>query len=230
MKKIRTNTITCIILIIAIAIVLLWYKNNTELRQEEFYKDGIVQLDLDSIYLKDSDMQVDFSEVIVGKENETRKLIVYEQETTVSTQLTDRLIKKLDFDWLKKTQRVSYTGTGYFVVALDGLTKDDVIEDKSKKEIRIKIAHSYLQTIEIKPENIIIDEVKEGLLAKGKIKLTVEDYNEIETELRKRMEEKFNSASNGQKADDSALEMVKNVYEPVIKAIDPSYSVCIEFK
>ena len=77
--------------------------------------NGVVQLDLDSIYLKKSGVQVDFSEVIIGNEKETRKLIVYEQEATVSTQLTDRLINKLDVDWMKKTQKVSYTGKGYFL-------------------------------------------------------------------------------------------------------------------
>ncbi len=40
----------------------------------------------------------------MGNEKETRKLVVYEQEATVSTQLTNSLIKKLDVNWLKKTQ------------------------------------------------------------------------------------------------------------------------------
>ena len=155
---------------------------------------------------------------------------MYEQEATVSTQLTDRLIKVLDVDWMKKTQKVSYTGKGYFVVDLDKMTKDNIIQDKSKKEITIKIGHAYLQAIEVNPEDIIIDEVKESLLAKGDIKLTVADYNIIEKELKSRLEEKFNNAGNGQKADDIALKMVKEVYEPIVKAIDPGYSVCVVFE
>ena len=230
MKKIRLNTMICIILIIAIAMVLIWNKNNNEIKNKVPYDDGVVQLDLDSIYLKKSGVQVDFSEVIIGKEKETRKLIVYEQAATVSTQLTDRLINKLDVDWMKKTQKVSYTGKGYFVVDLDKLTGDDVVEDKTKKVITIKIGHAYLQAIEINPNDIIIDEVKEGLLAKGDIKLTVADYNVIEKELTDRLESKFNNAANGQKADDIALKMVKKVYEPIVNAINPEYSVYVEFK
>ena len=61
-------------------------------------------------------------------------------------------------------------------------------------------------------------------------KLTVADYNAIEKDLKIRMEEKFNSAENAQKADDIALKMVKEVYEPVIKAIDSRYDVQVEFK
>ena len=230
MKKIQFKSMICILLLIAIIAVLIWNKSNHIFKENETYKDGVEQLDLDSIYLKNSGIQVDFSEVIVGNENESRKLIVYEQEATVSTQLTDSLIKKLDFDWLKKTQKVSYTGNGYFVVDLDKLAENDVMVDESKKMITIKIGHAYFQAIEINPEDIVIDEVKESLLARGDIKLTVADYNAIEKELKEKLETKFNSAENAQKADDIALKMVKNVYEPIVKAIDPDYDIYVEFK
>ena len=230
MKKTRLYSIICVILLVAIAGVLIWSSNKKTDENELPYEDGIVQLDLDSIYLKDSGVQIDFSDVIIGSEKESRKLIVYEQKATVSTQLTDSLIKKLDLDWLKKTQKVSYTGKGYFVTDLDKLTKDDIIVDKSKKIITIKIGHAYLQAIDINPDDIIIDEVKESLLAKGDIKLTVADYNVIEKELKAKLEDKFNNAVNGQKADNIALKMVREVYEPIVKAIDYGYSVCVEFK
>ena len=230
MQKITIQKITAGVLIAGICITLIWgcfHKKNVSTK---VYDDGIEQVDLDSIYLVDSGVEIDFSEVLIGTQDETRKLIVSTQETTVSTELTDSLIKKLDFDFIKKTQKVSYTGTGYFVVDLDHLTKNNIIQDKANKTITIKIDHAYLQAIEIDPEKIIIDEVKEGLLARGDIKLTVKDYNAIEKELRNRMEEKFNTAENGQKADAIALQMVKEVYEPVIKAIDSSYELYVEFK
>ena len=230
MKKIHLKSMICVFLLISIIAVLIWNKGNYIFKDNEPYNDGVEQLDLDSIYLKKGGVQVDFSKVIVGTENESRKLIVYEQEVCVSMQLTESLIKKLDINWMKKTQNVSYTGKGYFVVDLDKLTKEDIHQDKSKKVVTIKIDHAYLESVEINPEDIVIDEVKESLLAKGNIKLSVEDYNIIEKELKNRLEAKFNSASNGQKADDIALNMVKDVYEPIVKAIDSGYSVCVEFK
>ena len=192
--------------------------------------DGIEQIDLDTIYLQSSGVEVDFTELILADPNETRKLIVSTQNGTVTTQLTDRLIRQLDFDFMKKTQNVSYTGTGYFVVDLDNLTAANVIEDKEKKTVVIRIDHAYLQALEIDPNNIMIDEVKEGLLARGDIKLTVSDYKAIEKDLRSRLEAKFNTAANGQAADELALRMVKEVYEPIVKAVDRRYSVIIEFK
>ena len=191
--------------------------------------DGIEQIDLNTIYLKNSGVEVNFSDVILSGHNETRKLIVSTQNGTVTTKLRDRLIKQLDCDFLKKTQTVSYTGTGYFVVDLDNLTTANVIEDKDKKTVTIRIGHAYLQAIEIDPNNIIIDDVKEGFLARGDIELTVADYNAIEKELRGQLEEKFDTAVNGQVADEVAIQMVKEVYEPIVKAVDRRYSIIVEF-
>ena len=192
--------------------------------------DGIEQVDLDTIYLQSSGVEVNFSDVILSGQNETRKLIVTTQNGTVTTKLTDRLIRQLDFDFMKKTQNVSYTGTGYFVVDLDNLTPANVITDRDSKTVTIRIGHAYLQAIEIDPNNIIIDEVEESLLARGDIKLTVADYNAIERDLRARLEEKFNTAANGQAADELAVGMVKEVYEPIVKAVDRRYRVIVQFK
>lgn len=192
--------------------------------------DGIEQIDLDTIYLQSSGVEASFSDVILSGHNETRKLIVSTQSGTVSTKLTDRLIRQLDFDFMTKTQNVSYTGTGYFVVDLDRLTAADIVQDRDRRTVTIRIGHAYLQAIEIDPDNIIIDDVKESLLARGDIELTVADYSAIERELRSRLEEKFNTAANGQAADKAAVKMVREVYEPAVRAVDRRYSVIVEFK
>ena len=230
MQKMNVPKITCVVLIIAICTTLIWGALQEKNSSKESYNDGIEQIDLDSIYLVDSGVQVDFAEVIVGTQEETRKLIVSTQQAIVSIELTDSLIKKLDYDFLKKTQKVSYTGTGYFIVDLDNLTKDNIIQDKQNKTVTIQIGHAYLETIEIDPNKIIIDEVKEGLLARGDIELTVKDYNSIEKELRNQLEAKFKTAENGQNADAIALRMVKEVYEPIVKAIDSNYTLYVEFE
>ena len=229
MKRVLLNC-SCVVLFALIVGVLVWGRNNKISVFREIYDDGVEQIDLDTIYLENSGVEVNFSEILLGKQEETRKLIVSTQEATVSTELSDRLIEKLDFDFLKKTQKVSYTGKGYFVVDLDNLTGEDIIEDKEKRIITIKIGHAYLQTIVIEPDKVIVDEVKEGLLARGDIELSVKDYNIIEKELRSRLETEFNTAENGQEADNLALMMVREVYEPVIKAIDQRYSVVVDFE
>lgn len=68
---------------------------------------------------------------------------------------------------MKKTQNVSYTGTGHFVVDLDNLTSVNVIQNQDGKTVTIRIGHAYLQEVEIDPSNII-DAVEESLLARGR--------------------------------------------------------------
>lgn len=219
-----------IIALLAATIVIIIYGKDKIRNRKDSYDDGIEQIDANTIYLGGSGVEVHFSDVILSQHNETRKLIVSEQNATVSTELTDRLINKLDFNFMKKTQKVSYTGKGYFVVDLDKLTEDCIEEDTENKVVTIYIDHAYLQAIEIDPNNVIIDDVNQSLLARGDIELSLKDYNEIEKELRNRLGEKFDTAENGQEADQIALEMVKEVYEPVIQAIDKDYKVEVKFK
>lgn len=228
--KDRALVVICVILVLAICATLIWGRVNGEELFRETYSDGIEQVDIDSIHLGSSGTQVDFSEVILGTQGETRKLIVSTQEATVSTELTDNLIKNVNFDFLQKKQKISYTCTGYFVVDLDSLTQANIIQDEENKVITIQIGHAYLQTIEIDPNKIVVGDVKESLLARGDIELTLKDYNVIEKELRKRLEAQLNTSENGQVADATALRMVQAVYEPVIKAIDSSYTVEVEFR
>lgn len=229
MKRVLLNAL-CAILLLGIFICIIWGVANKDKDPQSSIEDGVVQVDLNSIFLEGSGVEVNFADVLLSSHNETRQLIVSEQTGTVRTMLTDRLIKKLDFDFLKKTQNVSYTGTGYFVVDLDKLTAEDIDYDKKAKRLTIRVDHSYLKAIEINPDNIIIDEVNEGLLARGDIELTVSDYRAIESELRDRMMSKFSVASNVQKADDAALRMVKEVFDPVIHAIDRDVELVIKFK
>lgn len=226
-KQACLNIIAGVLAVLLAAVVFWGLRHGADPLQTQI-SDGIEDIDPDTIYLPSGGVEVRFSDAILSGQNETRRLIVSTQTGTVDTKLTDRLIRQLDFDFLKKTQNVSYTGTGYFVVDLDRLTADDVLEDHGEKTVTIRIGHPYLQAIEIDPEQIIIEDVQESLLARGDIKLSVADYAAIEQELRSRLEEKFDTAANGQAADALAVKMVREVYEPVVKAIDRRYSVVVE--
>ena len=228
-KKTALNIIALVLAASVILTVILGLTSRTE-AVNVAVEDGVEQIDLNTIYLPNSAVEVKFSDVILSEHEENRKLIVSTQKGSVTTTLTARLIEKIDYDFMKKTQTVTYTGEGYFVVDLDQLTPANIIQDTENKTLTIKIGHAYLQDIVINPYNIKIGTVKESLLAKGDIQLTVADYNEIEKDIRSRLEAKFNTAANAQKADVIALKMVKDIYEPIIKAIDSRYTVIVEFK
>ena len=229
MKKKALNILLAV-LIIATLGIFIWGLTQRKKSPGDGYNDGIEQVDLNTIRLQDSGVEVNFSDVILSKPEEERKLIICRQNSEIGINLTNNLIKQLNFEILKKTQSVHYQGEGYFVVDLDNLTKDNIVEDKEKKTITIFINHAHLETVDIDPEKIKIGDVQNGFLNWGEITLSLKDLNEIEKEIVNRMREEFNTVENGQEADATALKIVKEIYEPIVKALDKEYSVDVRFK
>lgn len=229
MKKLVILRVVIILLIILIIVtVVLFGEKNVKVASG--YDDGIEEIDPDTIVLSDSGVRISFSDVILSKPKETRKLVVFEQDGTVSYTIEDRMIDSWDWEQLKKYQTVKYEGTGSFVVDLDELSQYNLVEDKANKILTIKVPHPYLDTIEIDPEKVEIGSQSSGFFALGKIKMTVADYNTIEKELRNRLREKFDISANGQKADDLAKKAVYDVYYPVVQAVDSDYELVIDFQ
>jgi hypothetical protein len=228
MNKTNIQKAVCAVLLVATLSIIIAYnvrKDNDTTR----FDDGIEMIDPNTIELGGSGVRVSFSDVILSKPNETRKLVAYEVTGDVSYTIEDRMLDSLDWDPTKKYQTVTYKGKGSFVVDLDKLNKSNIIDDEENKVLTIKIKHPYLDTIEIDPDKVEIGSQKSGFFTIGSIKLTVQDYNTIEKELSRRLKESFNEASNGQKADDLALKAVYDIYEPVVKAVDNRYTLKIEF-
>lgn len=226
----KTNilkALSAVLLVATLSIIIVFsFKKDSGAAK---FDDGIEMIDPNKIKLNGSGVRVSFSDVILSKPNETRKLVAYEVTGDVSYTIEDRMLDSLDWDPTKKYQTVTYKGKGSFVVDLDKLNKSNIIDDEENKILTIKIKHPYLDTIEIDPDKVEIGSQKSGFFTIGSIKLTVQDYNTIEKELSKRLRESFNEASNGQKADDLAKKAVYDIYEPVVRAVDSRYQLKVEF-
>lgn len=226
----KTNilkALSAVLLVATLSIIIVFsFKKDSGAAK---FDDGIEMIDPNTIKLNGSGVRVSFSDVILSKPNETRKLVAYEVTGDVSYTIEDRMLDSLDWDPTKKYQTVTYKGKGSFVVDLDKLNKSNIIDDEENKILTIKIKHPYLDTIEIDPDKVEIGSQKSGFFTIGSIKLTVQDYNTIEKELSKRLCESFNEASNGQKADDLAKKAVYDIYEPVVRAVDSRYQLKVEF-
>ena len=227
----KTNLLRglCIILVLASMVIIIVSRDSSE-KKETAYEDGVEYIDPDTIKLVDSQAVVSFSEVILSQPQETRKLIVFQQDATVSADIEKSKIKNWNIGALMQNQKVTYKAKGSFAVNLDKLTEECIIDDKDNKRLTIKIEHPRLETIEIDPNNIEIGAQDSGFLAFGDLALTVGDYVELEKELRSRLMEKLDTAANGQQADDIALDMVKKIYEPVVKAVDKDYTLTVEYR
>ena len=71
-------------LAVLVAAVVLWGCLHDAGSSRIQISDGIEPVDLDTIYLQSSGVEVHFSDVILSDQNETRKLIVSTQKATVS--------------------------------------------------------------------------------------------------------------------------------------------------
>ena len=227
MKKTNVFQIICVLLAAAIIVVLAFFRGAKETGRNT-YDDGLEDLDSDVIVLSDGRTEVSFADVILSQPEETRKLVVYEQEATAEA--TIQTYKIIDVKPMRQNQKVKYTAKGSFIVELDALTAANIIDDKANKKLTIKIGHPELDTIEIDPNEIVVEDPEKGILAFGDLTLTVKDYVTLEKKLQKELKEEFDTSANGQEADDIALRMVKGIYEPVVRAVDDDYSLEIVFK
>ncbi len=228
MNRKRLYIIWGLLILASVLIVMIF--NDRDRSKKSGYKDGVEYIDPDTIVLNNSGAKVSFSEVILSGPQETRKLVVMEQEAEVSATIDKSKIKNLDFDIFKQNQTVRYKAKGSFIVNLDSLKPEDIVDDRDSKTLTIRIKHPELDTIEIDPHKISIGEQRNGFLAFGKLELSVNDYVALEQELQGKLKTRLDISANGQEADDNALEMVKAIYEPVVHAIDPDYKVVIEFQ
>ena len=227
LKKILMLILSIVFILGAVFVAIIFRNGNDQVNQK--YNDGVEYVDPNTIQLSDSNVTVSFSEVILSKPEETRKLVVFEQSGEVSYTIEDKFWG-LDWNQTTKTITVKYTGTGNFIVELDQIAQGDIIDDKDNKTLTIKIPHPQLDAIDINPNDVEIGDQTSGFFTIGDIKLTVEDYIDIESELRRRLDEKFDTVANGQKADELALDAVYDIYYPVVQAVDGDYELKIEFK
>ena len=105
-KQKRAKVIALFLAVILVIVLVFGCVRGTDHLQVDV-SDGIEQIDLDTIRLEDSGVEVSFSDVLLSEHKESRKLIVSEQEGTVSITLEKKLIKVLDIEALEKTQTVS---------------------------------------------------------------------------------------------------------------------------
>ena len=223
--------LACIVLLVASIVIIIKYKDE-KVSTIDKYQDGIEYVSPNTIELKNSGAHVTFSDVLVSQPQEARKLIVFETMAVTSAIIEKSKIKNINLKAIMQNQTVTYRAMGVFVVSLDSdsLTKESIKDDPKNKLLTIEIEHPKLEAIEIDPNKIVIGRQDNGFLAFGELVLSVDNYVELEKELKKKLEDKLDTVANGQKADAIAREKVKEIYEPVVHAIDPEYRLVVEFK
>ena len=170
----------------------------------------------------------DFSEAVLGKSEQLAKLEVYEREVTdVATVKEVGLIKINAFS---KSQIITYTGVATYTVDLSKIKKKHVKMDEENKIITMYIPHAELKQINVPEDKIEYGEVQKGALSFGKIKLTPEEVDKVRGEAISKMEQKLKDENEAERADKYARLSVLDIYQPIIKSVDRSFVLNVEFQ
>lgn len=170
--------------------------------------------------------EAEFKEAVLGRCRETGNYEVFEQEVSIKSELSQAF---LGWKVFQKTKSFTTFGTGYYAVDLSQVQIEKVEVNVLRKQIYIIIPRSFLLALEPNYEATKFEDTEHALLAFGDVKLTAEQQNQVETEIMAKLREKLESVSCTNRADTAALTKCRELFEPVVQALDPSYHVTVKF-
>ncbi len=170
---------------------------------------------------------VDFQNAVLGEASRHQELIVMEQPLEITSTITKAGLGNLQI--FSKAKTITYFGTGVYTVDMGGLDSDHVLVDPEKKLVTIKIPHSNLQYINPDLDKTEFEDTEKGLLAFGDLKLKTEDQNRLLQAVYKSMEERLKEEDLFQMADEFAQMSSWQMFQPIVTAISPEYTVEIVF-
>lgn len=229
-RKMKNNIMTVLFAISLLAVIIVavvGIKNEKELRDEaknELSKSGYID---DEVYKLNERTLADFSDVIITQFSKESQFVVLSVDAAVDINLKQKGV--FDVGAMNKTQKLTYKGTGRFYVDLSSDENITIALNEETKTITIAIPHTKLLPIEIDPEKFESEDAKRGFLAFGDLKFTPKEYNDLQTEVKGKLEKSIDTKDNRILADECAIEEMVKIYDPIIKAVDSSYSVNVEF-
>ena len=167
---------------------------------------------------------IDFQSAILGESREQQMYVVLEQDVTVESHISQTV---LDLAIFQKSRTVQSYGTGCYAVDLAKLTAEDITVDDTKKVVSVAIPHAVLYAVEYDLANSTFTDDKQGLLAFGELKLTLEQTNELQQSIDTALRETLEAKELYELADEAASEQVALLFTPIVTALSEDYSVRI---
>lgn len=170
---------------------------------------------------------IDFKDAILGEAGEHQELIVMEQPIKYATTLT----REGPWQWevFRKTQTITYSGTGVYTVDLSGLKEENISVDEEDKTVKITVPHAILQYVNPNYEEIEFSDTEKGLLAFTEIKLTTEELNELYKTVEQEMTELLNEEEILNQADEIARVKVWDIFQPLVTSVSPKHKLEVAF-
>jgi len=167
---------------------------------------------------------IDFQSAILGESREQQMFVVLEQDVTVDSRISQTV---LDLAIFQKTRTVQSYGTGCYAVDLSKLSAEDITVDDTKKVVSVAIPHAVLYAVEYDIANSVFTDDRQGLLAFGEMKLTLEQTNELQKSIDAALHQTLEEKAMYELADETASEKVAALFAPVVSSLAEEYTVRI---
>jgi len=213
-----------ILIVVVILFGLTSSKKNSGPATSAAFED---HYDDDYVYHVNEKITVDFYEPILEQFNKESQLVVSSADASIDLNLKQAGV--LDVGFLNKSQKITYKGTGRFFIDLSQMSKESISVDDENKTITIFVPHAEMLPLEIDPNKFESEDAKKGLLAFGDLKFTPQEFNDLEIECKTKITKIIDTKENRIKADENAIEEITKIYDPIVQAIDDTYSISVEF-
>lgn len=160
----------------------------------------------------DKTLKIASEDTIVDKIHNVNKLVPLEIDLNENI-VIDNSWGNLDI--FKKIQKVHFYGTGNYSVDLSAINKKNVNINKVTGTITITIPKPVVDSISIDRDKTTYEGTDNGLFRFGDIKMSADEYNIIEKEVKTKMTEKLKDDEHYNKAVENAKQNLSNILKTV---------------
>ena len=168
---------------------------------------------------------LEIQESILLESRDKTQLVVMEQDIEVDVQISQMLWNIPIFE---KTKIIHAFGQGAFGIDLSLIDYQSINVDNNIGTVTITINPASLLYIEQDYNKTQYEDTEHAILAFGEIKMTQEQQTVVSKDINDAMYEALNTKEILAKADKRAIEVVENLFEPLIYEIAPSYTFTIQ--
>ncbi len=174
-----------------------------------------IKIDADASIPQPWEVSVDFDEVEFGEYTSERKLVVYEQDLSVATTVTQAGF--LSLEALTKKSVVIFKGMGNYTLDLSRISRDDIEVDAADHTITVYIPKPY-PDVEALPEKTQVAN-ENGLLAFSELRLSLSEATNLEKKGKALLLQEFNANEKARaNAEQFATDAVEELLQPFADA------------
>lgn len=207
--------------------ILAYFLLGNQIKQVLGIGDGGILPQSASDLLPDSEMgynHIDFSKAILGKAREKAELIVLEQDVKVDSEISNALA---NISLFKKTKKIHSYGTGVYTVNMENIDEKHINVNDDNRTVTVEIPHTVLQYVNIDIDKTEFEKTDKAILGFGDIKMTQEQQKILSQSIDEAMRKELDTKKMYEKADETALLKVREIFQPLVGSVSEEYIVTI---